>query len=231
MVAQATGVNRSRGESMSQSVHGQQRCVSLGIAEIIHELSLGEFRARGRFYGDTTQGFAFDFIFHKRKAEPCKVGASTEWGNDDVRIISGIFQLLFCFLADDGLMEQYMVENRTQCVFGLFVGYGHFDGFGYRQAQAPWRIWIGGECISSRLCVGGGRRINGCTKGIHQNLAIGLLIETDAHHIHLAVNAKLAASETECRTPLACTGLGNDAFYTFLFAIISLWNGGIWFMG
>src|SRR5690606_25399846 len=67
-------------------------------------------------------------------------------------------------------------------------------------------------------------------KSIHQDFTVGLLIEADAHHVNVAVDAEMAASETQCSSPLPSTGLCDDAFYTSLLIIVRLRDSCIGFM-
>src|SRR5690606_12614829 len=72
--------------------------------------------------------------------------------------------------------------------------------------------------------------MDGGAKRIHQDFTVGLLIETDPHHVHFAVDAELAASKAQCRPPLARPGLRDDAFYASLLIIICLRNSCIGFV-
>src|SRR5690606_17616450 len=65
------------------------------------------------------------------------------------------------------------------------------------------------------------------TKRVHQDFPVGFLVEADAHHVDVAVDPEMAASETQCGSPLTGAGFGDDAFYRGLFVVVRVRDGRI----
>jgi hypothetical protein len=69
----------------------------------------------------------------------------------DVRIVTRHLQLQDGFLAEDGLMQQHMVEHRTERVFGVVALSGQLDRFADHDAQAAGVIGALGQDGAARL--------------------------------------------------------------------------------
>ena len=94
-------------------------------------------RAGGRLDGDDAGLLALlDVLAHEREGDAGEVGAAAHAADHEVGIGAGQLHLLEGFLADDGLMEQHVVEHRAQRVVGVVALSGHFDRFADGDAQA-----------------------------------------------------------------------------------------------
>ena len=73
----------------------------------------------------------------------------------------------------------------------------------------------------------GRRRCDGSAVGAHHFAAERLLLITDFDHVYFAVEVKIGAGHGKRRTPLACAGLGRDAFEALFLGVISLRYSGV----
>ena len=137
VVTQTTGVEPGWCELAAQCVHFGQWRHARGVAKIVGIGATCQGRACGRFHGHdarfltTTQG-----VSNEWERNACKVGATACTANDDVRPGICHLHLHDGFLANDRLMQQHVVEHRTQRVLGVVALHGQFDCFGNGDAQA-----------------------------------------------------------------------------------------------
>ena len=109
MVTQPAGMDAGRHKVVAEGIHHGNRRYLGGIAVIKGINPFCQSRAGGRFNGNTTHLFAGGPISNKGESQSGKVGTATAAGNNHIRIVSGNFHLLLCFLTDDGLMQADMV--------------------------------------------------------------------------------------------------------------------------
>jgi hypothetical protein len=147
-------------------------------------------------------------------------------------MISGIVadhgELLFGLQADDGLVQHDMVEHAAQGVAGLAgsVADGRLDGFADGDAQAAGRVRVLGQ-HPVRPWSRAGRGDALAAPGLHHGLAIGLLVEADAHHEYLAGQAELGAGKGKRAAPLAGTGFGGNLLDAENLVVVGLGDGGV----
>ena len=137
MVAKASGVDRIRNERMAEGVHLHERGHARGVAEVIAVLALGQARAGGWF--DATDGrvhVAGHLLSKEREGEAAEVRSATGATNKNVGGLADLGELQECFLADDRLMHQHVVEHAAERVAGVRIGDGHGDRLGDRDAEA-----------------------------------------------------------------------------------------------
>jgi hypothetical protein len=123
-----------------------------------------------------------------------------------------ICQLLLGLQADDGLVQHDVVEHAAQGVAGL-AGRS-VTAASMASLMAMPRLpgvsgsWpgSGGPALVSVL----GLATHLAAPGLHHQLAEGLLVEADAHHEHLALQAEQGAGERQGAAPLAGAGLGGQ---------------------
>ena len=68
--------------------------------------------------------------------------------------------------------------------------------------------------------------VPGCSAKIFRP-AEGLLLVAHLHHVHLAVEAEVAAGHGQGRAPLARAGLGGDALQALHLGVVGLGHGGV----
>src|SRR5829696_9581511 len=64
--------------------------------------------------------------------------------------------------------------------------------------------------------------------GLHHRLPVGLLVEGDADHEDLTLEAEEPAGEGQRRPPLARAGLGRELADARLAVVVRLSHGGVW---
>src|SRR6266446_3685396 len=117
-----------------------------GVAEIIGVAAARQARTGRRLAGDdpwlrpAAQPGA-----DERKGDAGEVAAAAGAADDDVGIIAGHFELGDRLLADDRLVQQYMVQHAAERVFGVGVLGGDLDRLADRNPQAAWGIRMRGE--------------------------------------------------------------------------------------
>ncbi len=115
-------MDRGGHKVVPQGIHGQQGRHAYGIPEVITEYSAGEFRARGGLAGNTTNGFSlFQIESQEGESQTGEVGSPSKRCNNYIWQISGFFHLFYGLLADDGLVQLYMIKYTAQGIFGLRV--------------------------------------------------------------------------------------------------------------
>src|SRR5207237_9643411 len=63
--------------------------------------------------------------------------------------------------------------------------------------------------------------------GFHQRLAVGLLLEADAHHVDAHLETEEGAGKSQRRTPLPGAGLRREPPDTSLLVVEGLRHGGV----
>ena len=71
-----------------------------------------------------------ELVAQEGEADPAEVGAATVTGDHHVGLLARHGHLLARFQADHGLMQQYVVEHRTQGVVAIRRLRGFLHGFG-----------------------------------------------------------------------------------------------------
>ena len=127
-------------------------------------------------------------------------------------------------------MRQHVIEHAPEGVFGVVGHRGAFDGLGDSDAQAARRIGVLGQYFAAGLGVVGRAGVHFGAPGVHQHLAVGLLLKADLHHVYLAFEAEELTGKTQRATPLAGAGFGGNTFYTLLLIVVGLRYGGVRFV-
>ncbi len=135
MVAQATGMDPRWNEIVAEGVHIEQRGGLGHITKIIGQFAHGKRGTGGRLDTHKTDFLTVKIVREVRGCKTGEVGTTATAADDDIRIISGNLHLLFGLKADNGLVENDMVEYGTEGVLGVFAGEGIFDGLGDGDAK------------------------------------------------------------------------------------------------
>ena len=103
---------------MPQCVHLDEGRQSGNITEVVGIRPLGQGGAAGRLDADDAQVLLLpcDLILDKGQEHAGEIGAAADAADDDIRVEAGHLHLLHGFLADDGLVQQDMVEHAAQRV-------------------------------------------------------------------------------------------------------------------
>lgn len=231
VVAEAAGVESWRGEGGAERVHFDERREVGGIAEVIGVGAAGEGGAGGGFDCDDA-GFlaSAESGTDEGEGDAGEVGSAAGATDDDIGVIIGHLELFDGFDADDGLVEQDVVEDGAQGVFGIFRLGGDFHGFRDGDTEAAGVVGALGEDGASGLGFLGWRGYAACAVGFHDGAAVGFLVEGDLDHEDLDIEAEDGAGEGEGGAPLAGAGFGDDAFDACFLIVEGLGDGGIGFV-
>ena len=142
-------------------------------------------------------------------------------------IVACFLELLLGFQTDDGLVQQHMVEHRTQCIVGILARSGFFHGLGDGHAQRAGIVRVFRQHIAAglRLHARAGEHLP--APGLHHGTAERFLVVAHAHHEDAHFQAEHLSGKRDRRTPLSRTGLGGETFDTGLLVVIGLRNGGV----
>ena len=196
VIAQTSGVNVRRVEVVSQRIHREQRSEACHVAEVVLELTARQLGTRLGFDGDYAGIFTFgQVIAQEREADAGEVAASSEATDHHVRVLPEQLHLFHGLLADDRLVQQYVVQNRTQTVTGILrILQRHFYGFGDRHAQTARIVGVLCKGGPSGGCNFARRGIHVCAPGVHHQLAVGFLVEAHLDHEDFQVDAEVLRS-------------------------------------
>ena len=144
------------------------------------------------------------------KREAGEVRAAAGAADDDVGHLAGHLELQQRLLADDGLVQQHVVEHRAQCVAGVVGLRGDLDSLGDRDAERAGVVGVLGQVAAAGFGQVARRAVHLAAEGPHQHAAVGLLVVRRPDLPDLAVEAEHAAREGERGAPLAGAGLGGQ---------------------
>ena len=112
VVAKATRVDSWWNEVVSKRVHLHDWGVADGITVVKGVDALGEGWARRWFARDNLGlGASCKVLANEWEGKACEVAATSDTSVDLVRIFAGKVELAQCFLPDDCLMHEYMVQD------------------------------------------------------------------------------------------------------------------------
>ena len=215
VIAQTAGMNARRHEVVAQRVHLHQRREAGGIAVVVGIDALGQRRAGGRLDGNKADLLralvARCRIAEEGEADAGEIAAAAAGGEDHVRVLAEFLELLLGFLADDGLVQQHMVEHRAQGVFGAGRRYRGFHRLGNGDAEAALVVRIGRQDVAAGLGLVGRAGNHFATEGLHHQAAIGLLVVADLDHENFDRQAEHLAGKGERRSPLSGAGFRHQA--------------------
>ncbi len=186
VIAQAPRVDARRHEVMSQGVHLHDRRITRSITIIVGVRPFGQGRTGGRLDGNAAQIcrplVSRRLVGKKGEGNTAKAGATTARTKDHVRIEANLVELFLGFEANHGLMQQHMVEDRTQGVTGIRVGCCLFNSLGNCQTKRALTIRISGQRSAARVGQIGRRGKDFRPPGLHHRATERLLLITDINH-------------------------------------------------
>ena len=122
-----------------QRVHGDERRELARVAEVVRE-EAASCRTRGRLAGEHVDVAAGDLLAQEREGQPGEVRAAADAADDDVRERAGQLHLRERLLADDGLVQQHVVEHRAERVRGVLAAGRVLDRLRDRDSEAAGRV-------------------------------------------------------------------------------------------
>ena len=221
-------MDAGRDEGVAQGVHPQQGRRLRRIAEVVGVLAAGEGRTGLRLGGDEAGALAiYEAVTHEGEAKAGVVGAAAHAADDDVRVVARHLHLLHRLLADDGLVEEDVVEDGAQGVVGVVLGGGVLRRLRDGDAEGARRIRVLLQDGPPRLGIAGGRGDDLGAPGLHHDAPIGLLMVGDLHHVDLELNIEQVAGHSQGAAPLAGAGLRGQPLDAGLLVVVGLSDGGV----
>src|SRR5271167_1608252 len=119
-------------------MHLYQRRQVPRVPEIIGVFAARQARAgRGLAGDDARLGTATQARADKREGNAGEIASATGAADNDVGIVAGHLELRDRLLADDGLVQQYMVEDAAEGILGVGMLGGDFDRLADGYPEAP----------------------------------------------------------------------------------------------
>ena len=201
-----------RHERGPERVHLRQRRHLARVAEVVRVAPAREARARGWFDRDDADLLAAAQLCpDERKRDAREVRPAAGAADDDVGVVVGHLHLRDRFLADDRLVQQHVVQHRTERVVGVRRR--------RRRPRPPRKSRCRG-CRCCRACSASTCRpklvsIDGLAMQRAPNVSMnarryGFWLYGHPHHEHENLDAEERARERERRSPLPGAGLGRD---------------------
>ena len=227
MVAQSSGVDICRLEVVSQRIHGQHGSHARHVAEVVLERAAREFGARGGFDGhDARAGSFAEVAAQEREADACEVRTAAEAADHHVGFVARHLHLHERLLADDGLVQQHVVQYAAQAVARVVgVLYGCLDRLGDRQPEVARAVGIVGQSAASRVGQRAGRGDHLGSPRVHQQLAVRFLLVADLDHEDFQVEAEVLAGQRDGRTPLSAARFGRQVLDALFGVVVGLRQG------
>ena len=143
VVAQPAGVDRLGDERRPQGVHLQQGRGAGRVAEVVAVLAPGERRAGGRLHAaDCRRHVPGQLLPQERHGQAAEVRSAAGAPHEQVGGLPHHGQLAQGLLADDGLVQDHVVEHASQRVADRRVGGRHRDRLGDGDAQRAWMVGV-----------------------------------------------------------------------------------------
>ena len=208
---------------MPERVHRQQRRHAHRVAEVVAVHAAGEGRAGGRLRGHEPGLLPVAQVRpHERGDDAGEVGPAADAPHDHVGVLAGLLHLRDRLLADHGLVQQHVVQHRSERVVGALVAGRHLDRLGDRDAERARRVR---GLRAPGLGPVGGAAVHRRAPHLHHRAAVGLLVVARADHEDLALHAHQPAGEGKRGAPLPGTGLGREPAHALLAVVVGLRHG------
>ena len=210
---------------MAEGVHLHQRRHPCGVAEVVGVDAARERRARRRLdRGDLRVDLARELLPQEGEGQAREVGAAARAADDVCRGVTRHLKLQQCLLADDGLVQEHVVEHRAERVAGVCVHGSHLDGLGDRDPQRTGPV-VG---VLGQLTADCGHIRRGSVdlraEGLDHEAAVGLCVVRRPDLPHLALEVVEGAGEGEGGAPLTGAGLGCELLGAVLLVVVGLWH-------
>ena len=228
VIAQTARVNSGGHEVVPQRVHLDNGRHAHRVTVIVGVDAFGHAGASGRLGGQETNLLPFLQAFaHEGQDQTGHVAPATGATDHHIGVIVGFGKLQERLFADDGLVQQHVVEHAAERVFGIVVRGGHFHRLTDGDAQAAHVVRIAFQDGAARVGEVGGAGVHRCAERFHHVAAVGLLFVADLDHEDFDLDAEERPGHCQRRTPLPRAGLGGDLADAFFAVVEKLCHGGI----
>ena len=217
---------------MTESVHRHHRCQTCCITEVVLKLTACQFRTRCGLNGNNASLLSLaDIATNEGETDTCEVRATTEATDNNIGLVASHLHLLDTLLADNGLVQQYVVHHTTQAITSILaVLQSTLHSLRDSHTEITAAIGILGQHLATEVCSIARRRDNVRTPRIHQQLTVRLLLAANLNHIDAQVDVKILTRKRNGATPLTATGLSCEVLDTLLGIVICLRNSRIGLM-
>ena len=204
-----------------------------GVTEIIGIPAPRQGGAGGGFDSDEFRAGADagEGVLHEGRHQAAQVGAAAGTADDDVGIFADLFHRRFGFQADDGLVEQHLVEHRTEYIAAAGGVQGLFDRLRNRAAQRAAGARMGFQDGAPDFGGVGGAGDDIGAESLDDSLAERLLLVADLDHVDGQIQAVMGAGHRKRGAPLTGARFGGQAGQALFFGVIHLGGGGIELVG
>ena len=114
VIAQTASMVRAGNEAGAERVHLRERGDLAHIAEIVSELAARKRWAACWLNGDEVRRIlAFELVRHERRHKTTQVRSAACAADQDIRLHADLLERRFRLEADDGLVQQHLIEHRT----------------------------------------------------------------------------------------------------------------------
>ena len=144
VVAEPARVNPIGNEAVAQREHLRHRTHADGVPKVVGVDPACQSGTGSRLRGqETCLGLLpRQLVTDERVCQAGKIGAAADAPDHHIRVRAGHLHLLLGFEADHCLVQENVVDDRTERVLGIVVGGGVLDGFGDRDPEAAWRVRV-----------------------------------------------------------------------------------------
>ena len=176
-------------------------------------------------------GLAGELIPHEGGDEAAQVGAAAGAAHHHVGVFPDLLHGQLGLQADDGLVEEDLVEHAAQDITAIGGGHRPLHRLRDGAAQAPGGVRVLGQNFSAHLGLHGGGGGDVGVKDPHDRLAEGLLLIGDLHHKDVQVQAEEGTGLAEGGAPLAGPRLGGELGDALGLGVVGLGHGGVELVG
>ncbi|CDD60078.1 uncharacterized protein BN592_01097 [Eggerthella sp. CAG:298] len=223
MIAQTAGMVRARNEAGAERVHLRERGNLAHIAEIVSELTARERWAACWLNGDEVRRIlAFELVRHEWSHETTQVRSTACAADQDIGLHADLLERRFRLEADDGLVQQHLVEHRTQHIAAAFGRNRFFNRFRNSGTERSGVVRILFQNGTTNVGLIRRRRRNTRIVGLHDRFTERLLQRRALHHEHMQIESEEARCHRKRGAPLACARFSGEAFQSLLFRVVSL---------
>ena len=170
--------------------------------------------------------------------EDVVVGFASGMASRDDDALAGTGEVLTVYVLQDEAgkgtgrdllvaVQEDVVEHAAQGVLGIVARHSVLYGLRDGNAQAAGIVRVHRQNLPAGVGVRAGAGNDCRTPGLHEHLAIGLLLVANPYHVDLAFDIEHLAGKGQRATPLAGARLGGDSFDAFLLVVIGLGHGGV----
>ncbi len=180
-----------------------------------------------RLAGDEADLAAGQLVAEEGERQAGKVAAASHASHHDVRIVLGQLHLFFRLQADDGLVQQDVVQHAAQRVAHTFLRDRRFHCLADRDTQAARAFRVLFQDRLAALRFHGRTRRDLATPKVHHHPPIGLLVVAHLDHEDLTLHVEHLAGERQRGPPLARSGLRRQPLDAFHLVVVGLGNRGV----